>query len=106
MHFMLVTLAVLICIVVWGFFHSNPQGVPKVKLLALNIGILAVAALLGAVAGYALYQDAIVVKAGEPGLAAYLAMMAGGTGALIVVAAGGMIRNLLVFPISRRAPGR
>jgi hypothetical protein len=37
-------------------------------------------------------------------MATYLAIMAGGTGLLIVVAAGGMLRNLLLFPLSARAP--
>jgi hypothetical protein len=106
MHFMLLTLAVLVCLVVWGFFHSNPGGVPKAKLLSLNIAILVAAALLGTAAGYFLYQDAAVVKAGERGLATYLAIMAGGTAALIVITVGGVIRNLVVFPLSRRALGR
>jgi hypothetical protein len=106
MHFMLVIFVVLLCLVLWGFFYSNPAGVPPGRLLALNAGILVVAVLVGVVTGTLLYQDAAVVKAGEKGLAAYLGIMAGGTSALIIVAAGGMIRNLVVFPISRRVPGR
>ncbi len=103
MHFMLLIFVMLLCLVVWGFFHSNPQGVPRGKLLALNVAILALALTLGVVIGYYLYLDAAVVKAGEKGLAVYLGIMAGGTAALIIVAAGGMVRNLMVFPLSKRA---
>lgn len=71
MHFMFLILAFMLGIVVWGFFHSNPLGVPRAKLLACNVVILALA------------------------LAAAF---------MIVVAVGGLIRNLLLFPISKRAP--
>ena len=63
------------------------------------LAAVGVAALVGSV----LYGDAVSVKAGEKGMATYLAIMAGGTVFLIVVAAGGLLRNLLVFPISKRA---
>jgi hypothetical protein len=106
MHFMLLIFVVLLCLVLWGFFHSNPGGVPHARLLASNVAILAAAALLGAATGYLLYQDATLVKAGEKGFAAYLGIMAGGTVFLIAVVCGGMIRNLVLFPLSRRAPGR
>lgn len=104
MHFMLLLFLVLLCLVVWGFFHSNPAGVPRAKLLALNCAILALALSAGGIVGYVLYLDASVVKAGEKGLATYLGIMAGGTVGLIVVAAGGIVRNLVVFPLSKRAP--
>ncbi len=100
---MLLIFVFLLCVVVWGFFHSNPRGVPRGRLLALNILILALATLAGLVVGLVLYADASVVKAGEKGLAVYLAIMAGGTAFLILVAAGGMLRNLVVFPLSARA---
>jgi len=103
-HFMLLIFVVLLCLVVWGFFNSNPAGVPRAKLLALNCAILALALIVGGVIGYVLYLDASVVKAGEKGLATYLGIMAGGTASLVVVAAGGIVRNLVVFPLSRRAP--
>ncbi|OGA20817.1 MAG: hypothetical protein A3H34_07055 [Betaproteobacteria bacterium RIFCSPLOWO2_02_FULL_67_19] len=102
MHFMLLIFAVLLCLVVWGFFHSDPTGVPRARLLALNVAILALAVVAGGIIGYVLYLDASVVKAGEKGLAVYLGIMAGGTAALIIVAAGGMLRNLVIFPLSRR----
>lgn len=104
MHFMLVIFAVLLCIVVWGFFHSNPQGVPRMPLHLCNAVVLVVALVLGLTIGTFLYGDAVAAKQGEKGLATYLAIMAGGTAFLIVVAVGGMVRNLVLFPRSRRAP--
>lgn len=101
---MLLLFVVLLCLVVWGFFHSNPTGVPRIKLLALNCAILALALIGGGIIGYVLFLDASTVKAGEKGLATYLGLMAGGTAALVVLAAGGMVRNLVVFPRSRRVP--
>ena len=102
MHFMLLIFVALLCVVMWGFFHSNPNGVSPGKLLALNVAIVAVATVVGVIVGYLLYRDASVVKAGEKGLATYLGIMAGGTAALVVTIAGGLVRNLAVFPLSKR----
>jgi len=104
MHFMVLILIFLLGAVLWGFFHSNPQGVPRIRLGAVNAVILIAALAVGALVGSVLYADAVSVKAGEKGMATYLAIMAAGTSFLIVVAAGGLIRNLLVFPLSKRAP--
>lgn len=104
MHFMVLILIFLLGAVLWGFFHSNPQGVPTLRLALVNAAILIVALVIGAVVGSALYADAVSVKAGEKGMATYLAIMAAGTSFLIVVAAGGLVRNLLLFPISKRTP--
>jgi hypothetical protein len=104
MHFMLLIFAFLLCVVVWGFFHSNPQGVPRMPLHLCNATVLALALVLGLAVGWFLYGDAVAVKQGEKGLATYLAIMAGGTSFLIVVAVGGMVRNLALFPRSKRAP--
>jgi hypothetical protein len=104
MHFMLVIFIILLCLVLWGFFHANPLGVSRPGLLATNIAILALATIAGAVLGFMLYQDAAVVKAGEKGLATYLGIMAGGTTFLVIVAAGGLARNFVVFPPARRSP--
>lgn len=103
MHFMVLILIFLLGAVVWGFFHSNPKGVPALSLAVVNAVILLAALGLAALIGSVLYGDAVSVKAGEKGMATYLAIMAGGTVFLIVVAAGGLVRNLVVFPISRRA---
>ena len=102
MHFMLLIFAVLLCLVVWGFFQSNPQGVPRGRLLGFNVAVLTLASVAGVVVGILLFKDAAVAKAGEKGLAAYLGIMAGGTAALLATLVGGLVRNLLVFPLSRR----
>ncbi|HSH06581.1 MAG TPA: hypothetical protein VLA41_02885 [Burkholderiales bacterium] len=104
MHFMVLILIFLLGVVLWGFFHSNPQGVPRIALGVVNAAILIAALVVGTLVGSVLYADAVSVKADEKGMATYLAIMAAGTSFLIVVAAGGLIRNLLVFPISKRAP--
>ncbi len=103
MHFMVLILAFLLVAVVWGYFHSNPQGVPRAKLLACNVAVLSLAVAGAFAVGLALHADAVIARPGERALAAYLALMAGGTVFLIVVAAGGLLRNLALFPISRRA---
>lgn len=105
MHFMILILAFLLCVVVWGFFHSNPAGVRAGWLHACNLVVLTLAAAVGVASGMLLYADAVVVKAGEKGLAAYLGIMAGGTAFLIAVAVGGLLRNLVLFPRSRRSSG-
>jgi hypothetical protein len=104
MHFMIIILVFLLAIVVWGFFHANPTGVSGAKLAAANVLILVGAVAIGAMVGTALYGDAVSVKVDEKGMATYLAIMAAGTSFLIVVAVGGLIRNLVVFPLSKRAP--
>ncbi len=103
MHFMLLILAFLLGIVIWGFFHANPTGVPPRRLLACNAGIVALALVAAWLVGSVLYGHALQAKVDEPGLATYLAIMASGTAFLFVVTLGGMLRNLFVFPISRRA---
>jgi hypothetical protein len=99
---MFLILAFLLGAVLWGFFHSNPRGVSRSWLAACNIAVLAIAAALALGASLPLYFDALASKPQEKAMAAYLAIMAGGAGFMIVVAAGGLIRNLLLFPPSRR----
>ena len=103
MHFMLLIMAFLLCAVVWGFFHANPHGVAKGRLLACNATVLALGVLAGLAAGYILYADAVVRRPEQLGMSVYLAIMAGGTAFMIVVASGGLLRNLVFFPLSRRA---
>jgi hypothetical protein len=103
MHFTLLIFLFLLGAVLWGFFHSNPKGVSNGALLACNVLILAAAAVAAIAAGTMLYADAVLVQEHQKGLATYLSIMAGGTAFLILVAGGGMVRNLLIFPMSRRA---
>jgi len=102
MHFMLLLFAVLVVLVIWGFFHSDPKGVPRAKLVALDAAVLALSLLAGVAVGGWLYADAVRVKSDHPGMAAYLGIMAGGTLFLVLVCIGGLIRNLVVFPPSKR----
>jgi ABC-type transport system involved in cytochrome c biogenesis permease subunit len=102
MHFMVLILLFLLGAVLWGFVSSNPRGVPRGKLLACNVIVLAAAFAIAAIVGPVLYADAVAVKSDEPGLAAYLAIMASGTAFLIAVAAGGLLRNLVLFPLAKR----
>ena len=104
MHFMILILASLLCIVVWGFFHANPKGVSARALLACNIAILAAALALSLGAAIPFHGDAVAAKPEHKVVAAYLATMVGGSGFMIVVAVGGLVRNLLLFPLSRRSP--
>ncbi len=103
MHFTFLILACLLCAVVWGFFHANPKGVGARALLACNAAILVLAAALSLGAAIPFHADALAAKPDRL-LAAYLATMVGGSGFMIVVAIGGLIRNLAVFPLSQRRP--
>jgi hypothetical protein len=103
MHFMVLILAFLLGAVLWGFFHANPRGVARGRLLACNVLVLALAVATAAILAPLLYTDALLARPTERGFAAYLALMAGGTAFMIVVAVGGLLRNLVLFPLSRRA---
>jgi len=103
MHFMFLIMAFLLCTVVWGFFHANPKGVPQRKLLACNAAILLLAVIAAVVSAVPLHADALLTRPGERALAIYLAAMAGGAAFMIVVAVGGLVRNLALFPISKRS---
>lgn len=102
---MFLILAFLLCTVVWGFFHANPRGVDAVRLMACNIVILALAVVLAFVAAIPLYHDAVAKSPEDGAVAVYLAIMAGGSGFMIVVAVAGLFRNLVLFPLSRRGAG-
>lgn len=105
MHFMFLILAFLLCAVVWGFFHANPRGVDRRLVHACNAAILALGVALALFAALPLYADALAQKPDHKAIAAYLAIMAGGTGFMIVVAAGGLVRNVFLFPLSGREKG-
>ena len=102
MPFMFLILAFLLGAVLWGFFHSNPRGVPTGRLLACNIAILVAAAIAAAASALPLYGDALALHPESRFMAAALAIMAGGAAFMIVATLGGLARNLLLFPLSRR----
>ena len=101
---MFLILGFLLWAVLWGFFHANPKGVNATRLLACNVFVLALGAVLAFVSAIPLYGDAVAANPEHKAVAAYLAIMAGGSGFMIVVAAGGLVRNLLLFPLSSRKP--
>ncbi len=103
MAFMMVLLVFLLGVTVWAFFHMNPKGVSTRTLALYNTGVLVIAVLAAYTIGRALYADAVVVKAGQAGMAVYLTIMASSTAFLILVLAGGVIRNFFVFPVEKRA---
>ena len=103
MHFMVLLLAFLLGAVLWGFFQANPAGVPRGRLLAVNVAVLAAGLVAAGLVGPALLADGLQRRPDAAAMAWFLALMGGGTAFMIVVAAGGLLRNLVVFPISRRA---
>lgn len=102
MHFMFLILTFLLCAVVWGFFHANPRGVNARWLLACNVAILVLGVALALAAAIPFYGDALAQRPDHKALAVYLAIMVAGSGFMIVVAVGGLLRNLVLFPLSRR----
>jgi cytochrome c oxidase assembly factor CtaG len=104
MHFMFLILAFMLWAVVWGFFHSNPRGVPPGALLACNVAIIALGVAAALTSAVPLYFDALATKPDHAATAVYLAVLAGGAAFMIVLAAGGLARNLVVFPLSKRSP--
>ena len=97
MPLMLLLLACLIAAVVWGFFHANPGAAPRAPLLFCNAAIVALA--LAGTAGSALplYTDALARHPDQRFMAVYLAIMAGGAALMILLIAGGLVRNLVIF---------
>lgn len=104
MHFMILILGFLLCAVVWGFFHANPRGVDARRLLACNVAIVVLGVAAAAAAAIPLYGDALALRPDHKAIAVYLALMVAGSGFMIVLAAGGLVRNLFLFPLSRRSP--
>jgi NADH:ubiquinone oxidoreductase subunit 2 (subunit N) len=103
MPFMFLILAFLLCAVVWGFFHANPRGVNTGRLLACNVAILALGVAFALATALPLYADALERSPEHKAVAVYLAIMVAGSGFMIVVAVGGLLRNLVLFPLSRRS---
>jgi hypothetical protein len=102
MPFMLLIYAFLFSAVLWAFFHYRPRGVNRRRLALYNIATLILALPVSYFAGMWIYAGAGDMPEKQK-IIAYLAFMAGGTAYLLVVSVAGLVRNLFVFPPSRRA---
>jgi hypothetical protein len=99
---MLLIFGFLLCAVLWAFFHYRPRGVDKRSLAVYNIVSIIVAVPIAIAVAYWIYAGAADMPEKQK-LAAYLALMAGGTAYLIVVSFAGLVRNFFVFPLAKRA---
>lgn len=97
-------LAALVVIAVLAFLRTSPAGADRRKLLAYNVATLALSVPAAVVVGAILYGDAVASGAVKGGMALYLALMSAGATVLLVIAVGGLVRNFVAFPRSRRAP--
>ena len=104
MPFVFLTFAVIVVVAISAFFATSPRVENRRALLAVNVAILALSIPAAAVLGYWIYTDAAALKSGGRGMAAYFGIMSGGSAALFVVAVGGLLRNFLIFPLSKRVP--
>ena len=101
MPFMLLIFGFLLATVLWAFFHYRPRGVNRSALALFDVSTVILALPLSVLAGLWIYGGAADMPEKQK-LAAYLAVMAGGTAYLTLVSAAGLIRNFFVFPLSRR----
>jgi hypothetical protein len=97
MPLMLLLLASLLGAVVWGFFRANPKDAPRARLHVFNAATLGAAVAAAASAALPLHADALARHPDQRFMAVYLAIMAGGSALMLVVIAGGLVRNLVVF---------
>ncbi len=104
MPFMLLILGVLLVVTVIAFLNTSPRVANRRPLLVFNAVTLALAVPVAIAVGAWIYVDAAAMKPDGKGMAAYLGVMAGGAGALLAVCVSGLVRNFLVFPLSRRLP--
>jgi hypothetical protein len=101
MPFMLLIFCFLLVAVLWAFFHYRPRGVNRSALTAFNVATVVLALPVSVLVGMWIYSAAADMPEKQK-LAAYLAVMAGGTAYLALVSIAGLIRNLFLFPLSRR----
>jgi hypothetical protein len=101
---MFLTLAVTVVIAVTAFFGTSPRVSNPRAVLAFNVAVMALSIPVALAVGMWLYSDAVTVKSDVKGLATFLAIMAGSCAALIVVSVGGLVRNFVLFPRSKRLP--
>jgi hypothetical protein len=101
MPFMLLIFGFLLGAVLWAFFHYRPRGVNRSALAVFNVATVLLAVPASIAVGVWIYSGAADMPEKQR-LAAYLAVMAGGTAYLAFVSLAGLIRNFFVFPLSRR----
>jgi hypothetical protein len=94
---MLLLQAALISAVLWGFFHARPPSATRRSLIAYNAAVVAAAIAGALIAALPLHADALTRHPDQRFMAVYLAIMAGGSALMILLIAGGLLRNLLVF---------
>ena len=102
MPFMLLIYGFLFVTVIWAFFHYRPRGVNRTSLTLFNIATIALAVPMSYAAAMWIYSGAADMPEKQK-IAAYLAFMAGGTAYLLIVSLAGLVRNLIVYPPSRRS---
>jgi hypothetical protein len=102
MPFMILLLALTTAIAMWAFFHYNPHGVPAGKLMGYNAAVLLVAAIAAVAVGAWIFGAAAAMP-GKEKFSWYLGIMAGGMVYNVIAAAGGFIRNFVVFPQAKRS---
>lgn len=101
MPFMLLIFGFLLVTVLWAFFHYRPRGVSRSALALFNVSTVVLALPASVFIALWIYSGAADMPEKQK-LAAYLAVMAGGTAYLALVALAGLIRNFFLFPLSRR----
>lgn len=105
MPFMILLLAITTVIAMWAYFHYNPYGVPAGRLMGYNAGVLVLSAAAAFAVGYWIFGAAASMP-GKEKFSWYLGIMAGGMVYNVIAAAGGFIRNFVVFPQSKRSVPR
>jgi hypothetical protein len=101
---MILLFLVVLVIALVSFFGTSPAMPAQRPVHAFNAVVLVLAALVAVAVGSWLFSDAVAVKSGEAGMAAYLAIMGGGTAGLLAIVLGGVVRNYFVFPRHKRLP--
>ena len=94
-------LAFLLCLTIWAFFTYSPPDVPRKRLTAVNTTVVVLAIVLAAVACNWMLQAAAAESISR-GLSWSLALMAGSSIFMTVIALGGLIRNFFLFPLRAR----
>jgi hypothetical protein len=99
---MILLFLVVLAIALVSFFGTSPALAAQRPVHGFNAVVLVLSAVVAVAVGSWLYGDAVAVKSGEAGMAAYLAIMGGGTAGLLVIVLGGVARNYFVFPRHKR----